>query len=117
MCPDQVELRHLLESLQQMQAGWQQTEAAARAQLLADKESSDKEWAGPRGDKDPLPLQTCPRLSWDTAPCARPVEPRAQAAPVRPGAALSSVEARRGLLSWARLAPRQGARCNRQVDC
>ena len=49
MCPDQVELRHLLESLQQMQAGWQQTEAAARAQLLADKESSDKEWAGPRG--------------------------------------------------------------------
>ena len=39
-----VELRHLLESLQQMQAGWQQTEAAARAQLLADKEAADREW-------------------------------------------------------------------------
>ena len=39
-----VELRHLLESLQQMQAGWQQTEAAARAQLLGDKEAADREW-------------------------------------------------------------------------
>ena len=39
-----VELRHLLESLQQMQAGWQQTEAAARAQLLGDKELADREW-------------------------------------------------------------------------
>ena len=39
-----MELRHLLESLQQMQAGWQQTEAAARAQLLGDKEAADREW-------------------------------------------------------------------------
>ena len=27
-----------------MQAGWQQTEAAARAQLLGDKEVADREW-------------------------------------------------------------------------
>ena len=39
-----VELRHLLESLQQMQAGWQQAEAASRAQLLGDKEAADREW-------------------------------------------------------------------------
>ena len=38
-----MELR-LLESLQQAQAGWQETEAAARAQLLADKEAADREW-------------------------------------------------------------------------
>ena len=29
-------------ALQQMQAGWQQTEAAARAQLLGDKEAATR---------------------------------------------------------------------------